>query len=179
MLIRLAVSRIGVQPVSFLPFFFSFKLFSVKLVDTTPPHTYTSSHSCAGCCRRWVQLYKWYLHCACLHSFLIFVKRENCGLVMLIASLQKYIPDFYGGLTPLAAETTKDFFAGTHIYPEEYDGYCRLQCCSSFCIFSSPNVLRGMLFPIGNSYFQIWGTLFTIDTWCHALIFVSTQVDSA
>jgi hypothetical protein len=55
-------------------------------------------------------------------SFLIFVEMETCGLVMLIASLQKYIPDFYGGLTPLAAEMTKDFFVTARIYPEEYDG---------------------------------------------------------
>jgi hypothetical protein len=47
-------------------------------------------------------------------------------LLMLIPSLQKYIPDFYGGLTPLAAEMTKDFFVSARVYPEEYHGYCHL-----------------------------------------------------
>ncbi len=139
----------------FSVFFFQ-KQISFKSVDTTPPHTYTSSRSCAYCCRRWIQLSIWYPNSddlsffilfAYILSFLIFVGRERelCGLVMLIASLQKHIPDFYGGLTPLAAEITKPFFVGAHIYPEEYHGYCHLQCCSSFytqtkvsCIFSSP-----------------------------------------
>jgi hypothetical protein len=65
-------------------------------------------------------------HPACIHTFLIVVARENCGLVTLIPSLQTYIPDFYGGLTPFAAEMTKDFFVSARIYPEEYDGYCHL-----------------------------------------------------
>ena len=98
---------------------------------------------------------------------------------MLIASLQNSTPDFYGGLTPVAAEITKDFFVGAHIYPEEYHGYCHLQCFSSFYLLGSHFSFHGMLFPIGSSYFQIWETLFMVVTWCHALIFVSKQADSA
>ncbi len=37
---------------------------------------------------------------------------------------------------------------------------------------------HGMLFPIGNSYFQIWGTLFMVIMWYHALKFESKQADS-
>jgi hypothetical protein len=46
---------------------------------------------------------------------------------MLIVFLHKKHPtDLYGGLTPVAAEMTKDFFIGTRVYPKEYHGYYQL-----------------------------------------------------
>ncbi len=123
--------NVGATGILRLFLFFFNEAISSKSVGTTPPHTYASSLSCAYCCRRWIQLSKWYpsvlFHLASLHSFLIFVERENCRLFTYAdPSLQKYIPDFYGGLTPLAAEMTKDFFVSARVYPEEYHGYCHL-----------------------------------------------------
>ncbi len=43
----------------FFQFFFQKQNLSNQLIQYIPPHTYTSSRSCAYCCRRWIQLSKW------------------------------------------------------------------------------------------------------------------------
>ncbi len=59
-------------------------------------------------------------HPACTCSFLTFVARENCR-ASYPDPFKHNTADFYGGLTPLAAEMTKDFFVSASIYPQEYE----------------------------------------------------------
>jgi hypothetical protein len=191
MLTRLEVSRIWVRPVSFVSFFSPFNFFSFKLLDTAPSHTYTSSHSCACCCRGWTSLSEWYpnsndLFFSCQHSLLIFVEREKCGLVMLIPSLQKIHPRLLWRFDATCCRDDKRFLCDCSSLSRRISWVLPSAMLQLFLTLnksiSSLPVSRfffhGMLFPLGNSYFQIWETLFMVVTWCHALIFVSKQVDS-